>query len=291
MKDYFRITRKDYPCLYELGWLPEIPGIEVRVHSDFVASREAVPEDAPIVNCMKESFGFKEFVGDLEKDFGFDGSLMNMGREGEFIRLRVALPDFDRKTCGECGGSGRRDEEFYEGKCLFCMGTGYQKVYRWQRAYAISASLEIFSRLTRFPEEKTSSFLKQLLKIRVFCARDERLIVGLGGEFSIPLCDWFRKRGVGYVPEIVEAMEIAYSHMQDLPSLYEFRAAIDYPNGWLNVSCPGNACGINPCHNAVREEGGYEFVDHNLDTPFQQLTLLAGLAALHDAARKAGVGT
>lgn len=113
-------------------------------------------------------------------------------------------------------------------------------------------------------------------------------------KFSVALCDWFRKLGTGPIPEMVEAMKIAYNHTQRIrgsSSVFYFRASIDYSNGWLNISCPGNACGLNPWHNAVHNTGGYEFADHNVDTPFQQLTLLAGLAALHDRARKEGVGT
>lgn len=52
------------------------------------------------------------------------------------------------------------------------------------------------------------------------------------------------------------------------------------------LNCPGNACGIHPVIHWEEGENGYKFSCHNVDTPMQQLTLLAGLATLHDKARQ-----
>jgi hypothetical protein len=68
---------------------------------------------------------------------------------------------------------------------------------------------------------------------------------------------------------------------------YYFQAYTQGNEGWLNVSCPGDACGLHPSNGYIDGERGYEFSCHNVDQPIQQFMLLAALAALHDLARAA----
>jgi len=107
----------------------------------------------------------------------------------------------------------------------------------------------------------------------------------LSGLYSIPLVKWMSEKVGRNIPEMVGAMSTAYEHMLGPGSAKygPFRASVDYEGGWLNVYCPGDACGLNPDSNGLEGDGrGYEFSCHNVDSPAQQLTLLAGLAALHD---------
>ena len=66
-----------------------------------------------------------------------------------------------------------------------------------------------------------------------------------------------------------------------------FRAYI-YADGRFVLTCPGNACdiAIYPDSMPTDVEHACNFSCHNLDTATQQLTLLAGLAALSDLARR-----
>jgi hypothetical protein len=69
---------------------------------------------------------------------------------------------------------------------------------------------------------------------------------------------------------------------------YSFRI-LRLESGGLCIDCPGDACGIHPDTYAeydIKEGRGYKFTCHNVDTPMQQITLIAGLAALHDCTRK-----
>jgi hypothetical protein len=139
-------------------------------------------------------------------------------------------------------------------------------------------------------EKETSSSLFQLMEIST---TTEKGTCGgsLGGKFSISLCNWMeslRKNDQPIITEMIETMQLTHKTMFGLTE-YEknmFRASIDYEGGWLNVSCPGNACDLNPADGHIFEESGYEFSSHNVDTLAQQLELIAGLAALHDKARK-----
>jgi len=68
---------------------------------------------------------------------------------------------------------------------------------------------------------------------------------------------------------------------------YDFRAYVRNDKGGLVFDCPpGNACGIYPSNWDMDKGRGYKFNCHNVDNAAQQITLLAGLATLHDYARK-----
>lgn len=68
----------------------------------------------------------------------------------------------------------------------------------------------------------------------------------------------------------------------------EFRVLLRRPK-WVNFSCPGNACGLDPEDYYEKSlDWGYQLVPHNVDSPLQQLTLLAGVAMLYQLARQEG---
>ena len=116
----------------------------------------------------------------------------------------------------------------------------------------------------------------------------------LWGDFSSLIINWLRKTNETHsiLSSVRKTAIDAYTKMDgrkpDIFHDYDFRIALK--NGRLIMDCPGNACGINPDEEwGEKDDRGYKFSGHNVDNPMQQLTLLAGLAALHDEARKAGV--
>jgi hypothetical protein len=113
------------------------------------------------------------------------------------------------------------------------------------------------------------------------------------GAYSVDFVRWLSSFKEHHIPEMEKAMMLAYERMMTLrhESRCSFLAFINDTKGWLNISIPGDACGLHPssgmhCH----EKEGYEFSSNNADTSVQQLTLLCGLAALHDLARHQLVG-
>jgi len=294
LRDFKVLTMDNIPCWYELSWQKKEPALVLRVHKDFVRNTKIVSNDAPIVNQFKEEFGFKDFIGNFNGNFGFDKTFIRRGETEEFVEFLVTIPQVKKETgkkCSYCQGSGwdkRSDNE-----CIYCNGKGKECIYDYQSAYAISASFNVFFVLSYHLEIETSSTFLQFLTVRVTTGRDWHG-GSLGGMYSILLCNWMdslmKKAAANraIIPEMIEAMQSAYQVMIGLTEYekHDFRASIDYESGWLNVSCPGNACGLNPVHMGPEEGKGYEFSCHNVDTPAQQITLLAGLAALHDMARK-----
>lgn len=290
MNDIKVITRDTIPCWYELGWRTEDAAIVLRIHKEFI-SANPIAVDAPIVLGLKEEFGFSKFTSFDEK-FGFDDSFILANKQEGFLEFIAKLPAVKKETdekCERCDGSGKDDFD----ECLSCSGTGKKEFFDWQAANAISATLSVFSALARFPKIQTSALFPQLMTIQNLISRDgNRLYFGLAGEYSDFLARWMSSFGTHTeITEMIEAMKTAYNRMLGLHEFhkFDFCARIDSDYGWLNISCPGDACGLNPVYGAdfnMKKGLGYDFVDHNLDSSAQQLTLLAGLAALYDKARR-----
>lgn len=291
------LTQKDIRCWYELSWRAREKAIILGIHKDVLNHIQAIPKNGPIVQALMEEFQFADFSGELKvgADFGFDRVFKAQKSRGDFLEFRIKLPRIKKQTdqpCSQCNGTGKDELDPLE-KCLGCGGAGYEKEYDWKKAYAISASftvlLIILNVMTlQFPEKETSCPQPQLMTIQTSTQPGQHG-GSLHGEYGVSLCGWLSSLGRNtIVLEMVEAMKIAYGRMLDWDGFYtdSFRARVDYENGWLNVSCPGDACGLHPSHGSVTKDQGYEFSCHNVDSPTQQLTLLAGLAALHDKARK-----
>jgi len=296
MRDFKTLTWDILPCWYELSWDAEHVGIILRVHQDFINTVKPIPSDARIFEGYEEVFGFTDFQTGFDKDFGFDNSFLRLGEKDGFVEFFIKIPAIKfitAETCDDCNGSGH--DEFRDGKCFHCNGTGKVVRYRYQEAQKISATFSVFFMLARGTKHETSAKIPQLMTV-VTSTRPGMHGGAMGGEFSIPLTKWLCSVGsAGGQVEILavsEAMARAWDHMYELGELdrYYTRAWVADEYGWLNTQCPGNATGLaaewNSGHD-VKEGKGYRFSGHNVDTAGQQLTLLAGLAALHDLAREA----
>lgn len=287
------IKKEDVSCWYELSW-DDKGSIVLRVNKDFVKNAGNISKNAPIVMGLKE--GFSAFEGGFEgKNFGFDKSFVNKGLNKDFFEMEAELPVLRKKSkepCLFCKGTGKAD--FLDGICICCNGEGRSYLYEWGKAFAISASFTVFFLFSFNPEIQTSSNLKQLMAVQTIT---ESNIHGgsIWGDFSSLLINWLKtiKETQNFLTLIRKASMGAYVKMDgrklDIFHDYDFRVALK--DGRLIMDCPGDACGINPNEEYWdgKGDGGYRFNCHNVDNPMQQLTLLAGLAALHDEARKAGV--
>jgi len=291
---YKTIILDSIPCWYELSWQEKEPAIILRIHKEFITEAEKLIKPnspIPIAIDFINQFGFKKFCHDLCGNFGFDNSfVLNKERDG-FVELLAKIPKIEKdsgKKCSMCKGT--KKDPLLRGECLSCNGSGKDFIMDWPAAYALSASFTIFSVLAMYPETETSAKIPQLLTVQTM-TREGIHGGSLNGEYGIHLVQWLSSfKQYTAIPEMVKAMQSAYFQMFNYSEFVsrEFRASIDNANGWLNVDCPGNACGLHPSDSSygMRKNSGYKFSCHNTDTPAQQITLLAGLAALHDRARK-----
>lgn len=291
MSDIKFLTRENIPCWYELSWRKTKPAIILRVHKDFIKNTDSIRDEVPIVVSLKEEFKFASFVGNFDGNFGFDNAFIRRGEKEEFVEFVVEIPRIKDYTgkCKRCNGTGEDKELSMH--CIHCGGEGKEYEFNWKLAYTISANFTVFSTFLRFPEKETSSSLIQLMTVQTITQQSSHG-GSLGGDFSVPLCSWMdslREKEESDIVEMVEAMQTVYRVMFGRLKPYrkwDFRAWVAYEGGWLNTSCPGDACGLHPQHMGPEKGQGYQFECHNVDNPMQQLTLIASLAALHDKARK-----
>ena len=186
-----------------------------------------------------------------------------------------------RRRCDSCNGS---KVEPYDRKtpCIFCNGTGKAHEYHWHRAEAVAASLGVLLVSMEYTDIETHDARPQLMTVYGYPHRGS---CSIGGTFSTPLVRWLRSfpRHTSF-PEIEQVM-IAVHHRMTGRKREEryFRATIYGSQGELGLDVPGDACGVHACESRS-DERGYDITCHNLNTPVQHLSLLAGLAALHDLA-------
>lgn len=279
------------PCWYELSWRPgkakDPPGIAIRLHEDLIRAQPRVKEDAPIVLNLKAEFGLGDFHSSPEKElFGFDPAPMHRASvTNGFVEFLLPMPAIERPTgkkCRECKGKGKKDDF----DCHYCRGDGIERKMSWDAAHAAAATVAVFSVWTGWSDIETSASVPQLMEIHSGISRESH---PLSGSYGIPFMKWLSEFRVGEeFDEAVYAMRETYGFFfGDNRNMWAscFSTRLLYL-GYLVLDCPGDACGIHPNHHGNTPDHGCEFTCHNLDTAAQQLTLLAGLAALHDRARK-----
>ena len=142
-------------------------------------------------------------------------------------------------------------------------------------------------------EEDNNNGLLQLMEINTSVGDEIHNGRGISGSFSPAFVGWLKGFEIGHSFSRTEDLMFSVYNLfykTEKYENYQFKAKIgDIRKGYLILGCQGtNCCQINPC--SSWEDGkGYDFGYHNIDYSHQQITLLAGLAALHDEARKARV--
>ncbi|MEK7629624.1 MAG: hypothetical protein AAB394_03880 [Patescibacteria group bacterium] len=301
MREVVSIMRQDVPCWYELSWQSEPPAIILKIRKDFVDHiKSTFPdfgENSGIVQSTKEALNLGVFNPDFSSFFGFENALGVAKDDGDFFSFAINLPCVRVSTsmvCLHCKMMGEIDKD-----CLLCDGTGKEMAFDQRPLWAITASLRVVCAVGYvdypFLEFFTKSDRSQLF---IFSLATERDMNGshVTGEYGKNLVQWLlelsqnEENMEAILGRITKAICEIHKQMHGRLSNFEemdIRAYVH--NGGFHISVPGNACGIDPSHHLTdRDEGGYEFCGHNIDSPLQQLSIIAGLAALHDEARKAG---
>ncbi len=292
-----KLPRRDsLPCWYELSWKADIPALVLRIHEDVITNLPVVVTlESPAVKYYQKSLRLTSFVVDFNKNCGFENAFVNQRKRDGFVEVLIKLPQTKWKTdqpCEECTGTG--ENPFIDGDvCLWCKGDGKKRATSYTPLNAISASLNIAFTIMSLYREESSSKLPQLMTIAL-CSEKEMHGAALGGDFTPLFCQWLKtmEEDQEVCLLAIEAMKIAYSRMWGIEGFNEYNFRADLKSGGgLCMSCPGDACGIHPpnWHDVTNDDTGYEFSSHNTDAFLQQITLLCGLACLHDLARKSGV--
>lgn len=283
---------KNVPCWYELGWDKETKSLILRVHKDFVKETMFFPTHDSMIWSYKKEFGFLSYSYDFSGEhFGFDNAFKKREESGDFIEYEIKIPNLGMEViCDYCSCTGKNS---FDEPCPICHGSKKKISYDFTPALAISASFTIFFKLAyQGRNMKISSKQFQLFEIETVTERNS---VGNGsainGWFSERLTTWLRGLQNSSFADIILAMKIANSQMYNgtngIFESLQFDASIG-KKGRLILKCPGDASGIYPMSNDQGKED-YIFGSCNMDSSVQQITVLTGLAALRDKARKAGV--
>lgn len=282
------ITYRDLPCWYEISWEGTKPAILLRIHQDFIKDALVMTSETPLVRVLAEKLDLKNFKGNFKDDIGFEGILKNQGEKGGFSEFSIPIPKIKKESerkCAWCGGSGK--DNYGDRECFSCSGSGKDFEMDWQEAFEVSASLTAFTRLLQCCGEDTSAPFPQLLVLKTSTKRDMHG-GSLGAEISRHLRNWLSSYSrYNTVSEANEAMMRAHDKMFGLKEFERdsFKVMV-WEDGGLCMDCPGDACRIHPNSYGRRENRGYKLACHNVDSPAQQLTLIVGLAAIHDKARE-----
>lgn len=282
------IIYETVPSWYELLWLEEPPSIGLRIHKEFIEKQKVDFKKAPMIKFLAKNLRIPNFRGNFNENIGFGEVLKNKGEKEGFIEYMAEIPQIKKKTgkkCTDCKGTGKRKYDPDE-KCLFCDGSGQEWTMDWKDAFAISASFSILTGWLRFCEIETSAIFPQLLTVQTIS--EEGMHGGsLSGDISIHMRIWLESLGERVeLTEMTRAMKIAYSQMFGSRDYNMYRFNAYATNGRFIANCPGDACGLHPSDWYARKGEGYEFSCHNVDSPAQQITLLAGLGALINRAQK-----
>lgn len=253
------------PVVYEIGVGEDQTSLMVNVHKKAFeyASEILGRPNVPLASALRDEFRLPEFIPPSAENWGF-GSVLSKA-------------DSDRSdwTVWRCALPARKKKHEID----------------WGTLYGISATLNVLTVALSIFEDEISAPKPQLLCIRLFTMRGDSG-GSLSAEIGRAMLPWFSTQQDNFQHAGIQTiMKNTYERLTKYKvpnvSFGRFDAYFRQPY-FVNLSCPGNACGLDPEDYFERKDRGYKLLPHNVDSPVQQLTLLMGLAAMHDEARKAG---
>jgi hypothetical protein len=231
-------------------------GIVVRVPKAVGCKVSPISATDPLIEKRADDFGFDldSFTGDATTSFGF-GEVLKHVETDNYFEFVGNVPR---------GRSGEYEEP------------GGKKARR------LLVSIDLLLWHLNYADIDLPSTPPQLMYVDVsFNRSSPGYSCGIMVTYSERMAEWFWwQPSLGVVER---AMQVVYEQLS---------GTRPYPNvqlrkdGLLNLHCTSGRPGLHPGDNAERGSGGYQFATHNIQTPLQMLTLLAGLCALHDRAKE-----
>lgn len=254
------LSQENIPCWYELSFSKE-PAIILRIYKSYINGLKRLAcgiDELPLFKLFdaKEKFKF-----DFNKDLGFGGVLKLKRKTDYFSEFSVEIPKIAKKP---------------------------------ELIHLVVLTLSATLNLLNFQPEHSDNKTTQLMEVCTFVENNKVFNArAMSGSFSPVFVRWLETFEIGHnFSKVIEAMLSVYDLFYRIEGYerHEFKARIgELKKGYLILGCKGtNGCQINPC-GSWDEDEGYDFGYHNIDHSHQQLALFAGLSALHDEARKAGV--
>lgn len=251
-------THELIPRWYEIG-MKNKDTLLIRIHKKALYLLGKLKPDSPIVVHTPKALRIPEFIFPTEKKWGFGEVLEKEEESKEWVSYNCRLPIVDFK------GDDRSH-------------------------YAVRATLQVLFIVLSFPDRETDCSMPQLIWIEGMGV-EERIY---GATIVATLTPTFVKFLSCSITEKMcreteGAMRDAHSRLwpdKKINRLFrgDFNVVVR-ERGALHLNVPGNACGLDPDHHRYADGDGYRLLPHNTDGSTHQLTLLVGLAKLHDIAK------
>ncbi len=250
-----QLHMQDAPAWYDLS--PSNDGIIISVH----------PAEYDDLMTLLRTTSAQDFVGDQ--------------KVGPFIS-----PDERAWGFGSTIVTGALDERGWRTiNCEFPKPV--RDEFPWERLYTVSFTLQLVFDHLNAGGNKTAESRRQCFSVALFTGR-EAWGGGIGAKLSPSTVRWLRSIDQPVIDRINADMARLGQRLfgPKFARKDEFQVWLR-SDGIPIFNCPGDACDLSPTGDNY--DPGCELSPHNTDTPMQQLTLLAGLAALCQEARKAGI--
>lgn len=255
-------------------------GLVIRVPKLVAKQLSVISADAPLIENYVEKFGFNRdlFTGDITGPFGFGGALERQ-ETNNYFEFLGNLPESQTKKCEFCGGG--------DNNCRLCDGIGKVERVANQEVRRLLVSIHLLLwHLNRCDIESDLSIpQQQLLYVDTAFTQDSRgLVCGITGTYSKRLVRWLAQKPSMSV--VRRTMKTVYERMAEPDPHQRWSESVRLRDGrYLSFHCAGERHSLNPVSRASETKGKYRFASHNVDTSLQVLTLLSGLAGLHDNAK------
>lgn len=270
--------------IYSLSWSAEEKSIIVKVDPEASKEMDLLLPAAPVIPSMIEDLKLPEFHYGKDGSWGF-GGIMQRGQcpiGVDLMIYKAPLPEYKNVKCDICNGSGVREYADIKEECFHCGGTGIAPGIQWKEIMRLRASLQTLFRVCDYlVRDKPDD--EPLIQIEMSVS-DARYHAGaVGGKYSAEFCAWLKAQGGEEDVVFDDAREAIYQAWDVLgramgSTAYYIKVYTRY--GGLTIDIPGNATGIYA--RSRYEDPEMEIWSHNMDSGFQQLAVLVGLAAMQD---------
>lgn len=260
-----RMPWKDLiPAWYEIG-IYEKTTLVINIHAKVLSLFDMLKSDSPIVKHYEKEFDLPSFIMPTAERWGFGEVIQRVPNESGWVSYHCPLPIYKKH-----GERNRSDK-----------GT----------AATVRTTLSILFGLLDFcPEEDTEYRVSQLVIIDGFLVQNDLHGGSLSATITPAMTPFLSSPSVESLRSIQDSMRTAYEHMwqeRKHSKLFtnDFRVHYQEPTK-IHLTVPGDACGLDPAFGDYDGASyGYRLVPHNVDSGMQQLSLLMGLARLHELGR------
>lgn len=248
-----RIVRESIPAWYQIGFLEDGLKIDVDPSLENLLLKHLTPEFR-MIKAHKETHNLPEFVPYGNAYWGYGGIMQRCASNEPWIPHVCPWPTQSKNN-----------------------------------DWAACATLSVLFLLLEGQINHAATCTQPLQLIEIEAMNLSRSMGGAGLCVAISprVCEWIRDtRESKPLYVIEEAMHYIHRLVVDHDHDRAFcRVWVNSPDR-IHLQASNNACTLDPSLSSRESHHGYALAPHNVDTRLHQLSLLAGLAKIHDLVRE-----